>query len=137
VAEVVVRLCDLRLETYPASLKRGPLLDICLPPILYATRNPPKLADNMGLCLHGPPCQRPQSKCRLPNFHFVVREVESGIFKFCLPSPRPNTKYSTPLLPCCATKLPPSISKKHHYAQLDIRWRSDLTVAGGGGGVSQ
>jgi hypothetical protein len=41
------------------------------------------------------------------------------------------------LLPCCAIKIPPSISKRHHSSQLDLRWRSDLTVDGGGGRVSQ
>jgi hypothetical protein len=43
VGEATVRFCYLRLETYPALLKRGSLPDICLPPILYGTRIPPKL----------------------------------------------------------------------------------------------
>jgi hypothetical protein len=34
VGEVVVRFCDLPLEMHPASQKRGPLLDIYLPPKL-------------------------------------------------------------------------------------------------------
>jgi hypothetical protein len=76
--EVVVRLCDLRLETHPASLKCRPLLDIRLPPILYAIGTPPKLADNIGPPLHGITCQWPRSKCGLPNFHFVVRKSELG-----------------------------------------------------------
>jgi hypothetical protein len=53
VGEVAVRICDLRLDMHPASLKCGPLPDIRLPPILYATKIPPKLADNMGPRLHG------------------------------------------------------------------------------------
>jgi hypothetical protein len=53
VGEVAIRFWDLRLEMHPASLKRGPLRDICLLPILYATGIPPKLADNMGPPLHG------------------------------------------------------------------------------------
>jgi hypothetical protein len=57
--KVVVRLCDLRLETHPASLMCGPLPRIRLQPILYATRTPPKLADNIGLLLHGLTCQWP------------------------------------------------------------------------------
>jgi hypothetical protein len=56
VGEAAVRFCDLRLEMHPASLKHGPLPDIRLPPILYATGIPPKLADNMGPQLHGLTC---------------------------------------------------------------------------------
>jgi hypothetical protein len=41
--EAAVRFCDLRLETHLAFLKCGPLPDIRLPPILYATRIPPNL----------------------------------------------------------------------------------------------
>jgi hypothetical protein len=74
---------------------------------------------------------------QLTKFSFRGQEVESEIFKFCIPSHPQNNKYSTPLIPRCATKLPPSISKKHHSAQLDLLWRFDLAVAGGGGGVSQ
>jgi hypothetical protein len=74
---------------------------------------------------------------QLTKFSFRDQEVESGIFKFCITSPQQNNKYSTLLLSRCTTKLPPSISKTHHSAQLDLRWRSGLAVAGGGGGVSQ
>jgi hypothetical protein len=77
VGEAAVRFCDLRPETHPASLKREPLLDICLPPILYATGISPKLADNMGPPLHGLTCQWRRSKCSLPNFHFAVRKSKA------------------------------------------------------------
>jgi hypothetical protein len=56
VGEAVVRFCDLRMETDPASLKCGPLSDIRLLPILYATGIPPKLAENMGPPLHDLTC---------------------------------------------------------------------------------
>jgi hypothetical protein len=74
---------------------------------------------------------------QLTKFSFRSQEVKIGIFKFCILSPPRNNKYSTLLLPRCATKLPPSISKKTSSTQLDLRWRSDLAVAGGDGGVSQ
>jgi hypothetical protein len=60
-----------------------------------------------------------------------IQEIKSGIFKFGIPSPK-NNKYSTPLLSGCATKLPPSISKKYYSTQLNLRWRSDLTNGGEG-----
>jgi hypothetical protein len=69
VREAAIRFCDLRLETHPASRKRGPLPDIRLPLIFYATVIPPKLTHNMGPPLHGLTCQWPQSKCSLPKFH--------------------------------------------------------------------
>jgi hypothetical protein len=98
VGEAAVRFCDLRLEMNPASMKRGPLPDIRLPPILYAIGIPPKLADNMGPPLDDLTCQWPQSS-QLTKFSFHGQEVESRIFKFCIPSPPRNNKYSTTLLP--------------------------------------
>jgi hypothetical protein len=73
VGEAVVRLCDLRPETHPTSLKCGPLPDIHLPPMLYPTGIPPKLADNMGPRLHSLTCQWPP-KCNLLNFHFAIKK---------------------------------------------------------------
>jgi hypothetical protein len=131
VGEAVVRFCDLRLETQLASLKCGPLPDICLPPILFATGIPPKLDDYMGATI-----ARPHLSLAPKQVQLTIRDQEdkSEIFKFCFPSPPRNNKYSTPLLPRCATKLPPSISKKHHSAQLDLQWRSHLAIASGGEG---
>jgi hypothetical protein len=128
VGEAAVRLCDLLLEKHPTSLKRGPLPDIHLPPILYFTGIPPKLVDNMGLQLHNLTCKWPRSKCSLQNFISQSGSRKRDFQILCSLS----DKYSTPFLPHCATKLPPSLSKKHHSAQLDLRWQSDLTVAGGG-----
>jgi hypothetical protein len=85
VGEAAVRFCDLRLEMHPASLKRGPLPDICLSSILYATGIPPKLTDNMGLPLHSLTSQWPRSKCILPNFHFVVRKSKAGFSHYVFP----------------------------------------------------
>jgi hypothetical protein len=70
---------------------------------------------------------------QLTKILFRDQEVESMIFKFHIPSPPQiiNTLLHS------ATKLPSSISKKYHSAQLDLQWWSDLAVAGGGGGVSQ
>jgi hypothetical protein len=85
VGETAVIFCDLRLETHPTSMKCGPLLDICLPPILYTTGIPPKLIDNMGPPLHGLTCQWPRSKCSLPNFHFAVRKSKVGFSNSILP----------------------------------------------------
>jgi hypothetical protein len=82
VGEAVVRFCDLQLEMHPASLKCGPLLDIYLLLILYATGIPPKLADNMGPPLHSLTCQWPRSKCSLPNFNFSVRKSKVGFSNF-------------------------------------------------------
>jgi hypothetical protein len=119
VGEVVVRFCDLRLETHPASLKRGPLPDIFLPPILYAIRIPPKVTDIMGPPLPASIVSRPEASAAYQIF-FVVKKLKVGFFKFCIPSLPRNNKYSTPWLPRCATELPPPISKKHHSAQLEL-----------------
>jgi hypothetical protein len=72
----------------------------------------------------------------LTKYSFHGQEVDRGIYKFYIPSSPQNNKYSTLLLPRCATKFPSFISKRHHSAQLDPRWRSDLAKTGGGGGVS-
>jgi hypothetical protein len=85
VGEAAARFSDLRLEMYPASLKHGPLPDIHLPPILYATRIPPKLVNNMGPPLHSLTCRWPRSKCSLPNFHFTIRKSKAGFSNFVFP----------------------------------------------------
>jgi hypothetical protein len=124
-------------ESHPNSLTIwGPLPDIRLLPISYATKIPPKLADNMGPPLHSLTCQWPRSKCSLRNFHSRSGSRKRD-FQILYSLSARNNKYFTPLLPRCATKLPPSISKKHHSTQLDLQWRSDLTITSGGGGVSQ
>jgi hypothetical protein len=105
---------------------------------LYCT---PSESHPNSLTIWGHICQPhllvPPKQVQLTKFSFRGQEVESRIFKFCIPSPPRNNKYYTPLLPRCATKVPPSIFKKHHSAQQDLWWRSDLAVTGEGGGVSQ
>jgi hypothetical protein len=85
VGEATAKFCDLRLETHPASLKHGPLPHIRLPPILYATGIPPKLANNMGPPLRNLTCQWPRNKCSLPNFHFAVRKSKVRFSNFVFP----------------------------------------------------
>jgi hypothetical protein len=99
--------------------------------------NPTQTDLQYGAAIAQPHLSVAPKQVQLTKFSFRDQEVERGIFKFCIPSPPQNNKYYTPLLPHCTTKLLPSISKKYHSAQLDLRWWSDLAVTGGGGGVSQ
>jgi hypothetical protein len=118
VGEAVVRICDPRLEMHPASLKHGPFPDIHLLSILYATKIPPKFVDNMGPDCTASLVSGPEATTA---YQILISRSGSriGFSNYIFPLHPRNNTYSTLLLARCATKLMPSISKKHHSAQLD------------------